>query len=131
MSNDAPTKAPAADAVEALRALLSTDLRTAMKAGDKQVIGTLRCLLGVLDNAGAQDPKAFGHVTEVPRRTLTQNELQTLMQAEVTSRIAAVTEYERVGRRDDAKRLRAELILVEKYMGLRDIGGQCVRSPEK
>src|ERR1700684_2134621 len=81
MSNDPPTEAMTADAVPPLRARLSADLLTAMKAHDKAATGTLRCLLAVLDNAGAQDPKTFGSSTEVPRRSLTHNELQALMQA--------------------------------------------------
>jgi uncharacterized protein YqeY len=84
----------------------TADLLTAMKARDKSAIDTLRCLLAVLDNAGAQEPKAFGSSTEVPRRSLTQTELQALMQAELTSRRAAVIEYEHGGRHQDAMRLR-------------------------
>ena len=118
MSNDPSTQPSTADAVEPLRARLSVDLLTAMKARDKWTIDTLRCLLAVLDNAGAQDPKVFGPTTEVPRKSLTQTELQTLMQAEVTSRSAAVIDYERGGRHQDAARLRAELILLSRYVAL-------------
>jgi GrpB-like predicted nucleotidyltransferase (UPF0157 family) len=104
------------DAVEPLRARLSADLLAAMKVRDKPTIDTLRCLLAVLDNAGAQDPKAFGSSTEVPRKSLTHNELQALMQAELTSRRTAVIEYERGGRHQDAARLRVELILLSRYI---------------
>jgi uncharacterized protein YqeY len=37
------------------------------------------------------------------------------MQAEITSRRAAVIEYERGGRHQDAARLRAELVLITRY----------------
>jgi uncharacterized protein len=108
------------DAVEPLRARLSADLRTAMKARDQSAIDTLRCLLAVLDNAGAQDPaysaEAFGKSVEVPRKALKQHELQTLLQAEVTSRSAAIVDYERGGRHQDAARLRAELVLLSRYV---------------
>jgi uncharacterized protein YqeY len=87
-----------------------------MKARDKAATDTLRCLLAVLDNAGAQDPEDFGSSTEVPRRSLTQNELQALMQAEVISRSSAVIDYERGGRHQDAARLRAELVLISRYV---------------
>jgi len=116
MSNDPPTQPSTTDAVEPLRARLSADLLAAMKARDKLAIDTLRCLLGVLDNAGAQDPKLFGASTEVPRRSLTHNELQALMRAEATSRRTAVIEYERGGRHQEAARLRAELVLVSRYV---------------
>jgi uncharacterized protein YqeY len=109
-------KNDATDAVEPLRARLSADLIAAMKARDKPTIDTLRCLLAVLDNAGAQDAKAFGSSTEVPRRSLTQNELQALMQAELASRRTAVIDYERGGRHQDAARLRVELNLLGRYV---------------
>jgi uncharacterized protein len=121
MSNDPSTPPSTADAVEPLRARLSVDLRAAMKLRDRAAIDTLRCLLAVLDNAGAQDSSAypsqvFGVSAEIPRKSLTQGELETLMKAEITSRDAAAIEYERGGRHHDAARLRAELILLTRYI---------------
>jgi uncharacterized protein len=116
MSSDPPTEVITADTVQRLRTCLSADLLVAMKARDKPAIDTLRCLLAVLDNAGAQDPRLFGSSTEVPRKSLTQTEVQVLMQAEVISRRAALIEYERGGRRQDAARLRAELVLLTRYV---------------
>jgi uncharacterized protein len=104
-----------ADAVEPLRARLSADLRTALKSRDKAAIDTLRCLLAVLDNAGAQEPKVFAPSVEVPRKSLTEDELQARMQAEITSRRAAVIDFERGGRHQGAARLRAELVLLSRY----------------
>jgi len=119
--SEAQPRAP--DTVGVLRDRLSSDLRAAMKARDKTVIDTLRCLLAVLDNAGAPDQASapvavFGRSGDVPRRSLTRNELQELLRREVTSRNAAVIEYERLGRHQDAARLRAELILLNRYVGL-------------
>jgi len=121
MSNETAASPSGTNAVEPLRARLSADLRTAMKARDKSTIDTLRCLLAVLDNAGAQDPAAypsevFGASSEVPRKSLTEEELQALLRAEVSSRNAAATQYERGGRRQDAARLRAELALIGRYV---------------
>jgi len=118
MSNDPPTPPSTADAVEPLRTRLSADLLTAMKKRDKSAVDTLRCLLAVLDNAGAQDPEVFRCSTEVPRKFLTQTELHALMQAEITSRRMAVIDYERGGRHQDAARLRAELVLISRYVPL-------------
>jgi uncharacterized protein YqeY len=116
MSNDPQTPPSTPDAVQPLRARLSADLLTAMKARDKVGVDTLRCLLAALDNAGAQDPNAFAASTEVLRKSLTQSELDALMKAEVTSRRTAVIDYERAGRHQDAARLRAELILLSRYV---------------
>jgi uncharacterized protein YqeY len=115
MSNDPKTEPCTEDAVQPLRARLSADLLTAMKERDKSAIDTLRCLLAVLDNAGAQEPEVFGSSAEVPRKSLTEDQVQALMAAEVTSRRAAVINYERVGRHQDAARLRAELVLISRY----------------
>jgi uncharacterized protein len=120
MSNETPVSPVGANAVDPLRARLSADLRTAMKARDQATIDTLRCLLAVLDNAGAQDrsvgPSAVdGFSAEVPRKSLTQDELQALMQVEVTSRNSAIIEYERGGRHQEAAHLRAELVLLSRY----------------
>jgi GrpB-like predicted nucleotidyltransferase (UPF0157 family) len=109
-------QAESTDAVEPLRARLSTDLFAAMKARDKATIDTLRCLLEVLDNAGAQDSEAFGSSTEVPRKSLTQSELQSLIALEITSRSEAAIDYECGGRHQDAARLRAEMILIGRYV---------------
>jgi hypothetical protein len=59
MKNDDSVLPQPTDAVEPLRARLSADLIAAMKERDKPTIDTLRCLLAVLDNAGAQDPKGL------------------------------------------------------------------------
>lgn len=116
MPNDSQTPPATADAVEPLRARLSADLLVAMKARDKSTIDTLRCLIAAVDNAGAQDPKVFGSSIEVPRKSLTLSDLRALMQAEVTSRSAAVIEYERCGRHQEAARLRAELVIINRYV---------------
>jgi uncharacterized protein len=116
MSNGPPFEPSTADAAEPLRARLAADLRMAMKARDKAAIDTLRCLLAVLDNAGAQDPRVFGSSVEVPRKSLSQSELDALMKAEVKSRSTAAIEYERGGRHQDAARLRAELVLLSRYV---------------
>jgi hypothetical protein len=116
MSNEPSTSSITCDAVEPLRGRLSADLRAAMTARDKPTIDTLRCLLAALDNAGAQDPRVFGTSTEVPRKSLTQDEVQALLHAEIISRSTAVIEYACGGRHQDAARLRAELVLLSHYL---------------
>jgi uncharacterized protein len=96
-------------------------LRTAMKTRDSLAIGVLRCLLAVLDNAGAQNPAAypsqvFAAAAEIPRKLLTEHELEALIEAELQSRRNAVIEYEGLGRAQDAARLREELMLIRRYL---------------
>jgi uncharacterized protein YqeY len=121
MSNETPASPSDVNAVDPLRARLSADLLVAMKARNRLTIDTLRCLLAVLDNAGAQDPATapsavVGLSAEVPRKSLTQSELQALIKGEVTSRSTAIIDYERGGRHQDAARLRAELVLLSRYV---------------
>lgn len=110
-----PSTPSRADAVASLRTQISSDLLSAMKERNQAAIITLRCFLAVLDNAGAQDPKAFGSLTEVPRRSLAKTEVQALIQAEINSRRSAIIDYERGARHQDAARLRAEVALLSRY----------------
>jgi GrpB-like predicted nucleotidyltransferase (UPF0157 family) len=111
-----PTPKTSADAVARWRTRLSTDLRSALKSRDQSAITALRCLLGALDNAGAQDPKAFGSLTEVPRKCLSESDVQLLIQAEINSRKAALIDYERGERHQEAAHLRAELVILRRYI---------------
>jgi uncharacterized protein YqeY len=112
---------PTADPVASLRARLATDLRAAMKARAAPSVTTLRCLVAALDNAGAVEQThapvpVFGRSGDVPRKSLTQDELVTLLRHEIAARRAAAVEYQRLGRPDDAARLQAELILIARYL---------------
>jgi uncharacterized protein YqeY len=112
---------PTADPAALLRTRLATDLRAAMKARAASSVTTLRCLAAALDNAGAVKQTdahvpSFGRSGDVPRKSLTQDELLTLLRHEIAARRAAAIEYQRFGRPDDAARLQAELIVIARYL---------------
>jgi uncharacterized protein YqeY len=99
-------------------------LTAAMRERDSVAVAALRSALGAIDNAEAVDaaqrgapaashPRLAGTVAglgagEVPRRELTEPELETVVRAEVAERAAAAADYDRAGRADRAERLRGE-----------------------
>jgi uncharacterized protein YqeY len=99
-------------------------LTAAMRERDTVAVAALRSALGAIDNAEAVDPgqrvapaashpRLAGTVVglgagEVPRRQLTEPELEALVRAEVAERAAAAADYERAGRAERAGRLRGE-----------------------
>lgn len=95
-----------------------------MKSRDAVAVAALRSALAAIDNAEAVDPAAAPDPTsgegpiaksvaglgaaEVPRRELSDSEEASIVAAEVVERRAAADEYDRLGRGDDAERLRSE-----------------------
>jgi uncharacterized protein len=107
-----------------LREHLRAALPAALKSGDRVAVAALRGALAALDNAEAVDPATRpdaaapagaierspvgAGAAEVPRRDLTAADVARVVRAEVTEREAAADGYERAGRPDQARRLRAE-----------------------
>lgn len=107
----------------ALRARLDADLLFARKARDAVVTAALRSLLAELDNASAVPietaPGAvYGHSADVPRKELSIEDCKRIFEREARSRLDASAEYERLGRLEDAARLRAESAVIDRYIGL-------------
>jgi uncharacterized protein len=116
---------------EQLRQRLRQALVGAMKRRDSMAIAALRTTLGAIDNAEAVDvperpipiggPIAgavVGHgAGEAPRRELSEEEIRALVQGEVADRESAAADYERLGRHDEATRLRAESAILIALLG--------------
>lgn len=99
-----------------------------MKARDSVAVSALRSALAAIENAEAvdaadgapagagdanRDPHVAGSVVglgagEVSRRTLTPAEVAATVRAELDERLAAAVEYQRLGQREHAERLRGE-----------------------
>ena len=122
---------------EDLRARMRRGLVDAMKARDQQAVAALRATLAAIDNAEAVDaeavdddlvpdtgdgrPAVAGSVpgigaAEVDRRILTPEETAAIVRDEATEREAAADILDRVGRPDQAKRLRAQAALLTTYL---------------
>jgi uncharacterized protein len=105
-----------------LRTRLANDLRVAMKQRDETAVRTLRSLLEAMDNAGAvpltsEHVPVYGRPNEVPRQVVTESDYLAILQREAEARREAADEYERLGRKEAAERVRAEWQVARRYVG--------------
>ena len=114
---------------EPIRTRLTAALRSAMKARDKDAVSVLRSTLAALDNAQAVEADVavvegehFAGTAgglgagEVPRAALEDAQARAIVAAEAQERRDAADEYERLGRADEASRLRAEADLLAAFV---------------
>ena len=113
-----------------LRDRLRAALPTAMKARDTAAVAALRSALAAIENAAAVEapapvdgPSALGlpavglGVTEVARRVLDDAEVERIVRLEVSERLAAADEYDRLDKGDQAGRLRDEARALTAHLG--------------
>ncbi|OXE36142.1 MAG: hypothetical protein CGW95_09470 [Phenylobacterium zucineum] len=112
--------------IDTLKAAIRADLTAAMKARDGTQASLLRVLLAALDNAEAV-PVGTGHdryvlrefgdpAAEVPRQVLSAETLNAMLARERDEREVAAAEFDRLGRPQDAERLRREAAFVARYI---------------
>lgn len=116
-----------------MRADLRRDLTDAIRRRDAAAVSALRTTLAAIENAEAVRPgddapapnpggsPVAGAVVglgaaEVPRRHLSDADVERIIRAEVRERVAAAAEYERHGRHARAQRLRAEADVLGRYL---------------
>jgi uncharacterized protein YqeY len=131
------------EATEDIRARMRRGLVDAMKARYQQAVAALRTTLAAIDNAEAIEndevvdddavdagsvldadgeyPAVAGSVlgvgaAEVDRRILTSEETVEVVRGEATAREVAADVLERIGRADQAERLRAQAKLITTYL---------------
>ena len=105
-----------------LRERLRESLKVALNARDGVAIAAFRSAMGAVDNAEAVDrsqapPPTGGMIGdvrlgvgagEVARRELSGHDVLEVIRAEIRDRTEGAAEYERLGRADNASRLKAE-----------------------
>lgn len=109
--------------VTALKARLREDLKTAMQARAADDVRLLRTLAAALDNAEAipaeydpSNPTLSGlGAGEAPRRELSADDIAALLDRERDERLAAASDYERLGQTAEAARLMHEAALIARY----------------
>ncbi len=69
-----------------------------------------------VEHAGFAGSVAGLRAAEVERRPLTDADVERIVRAEATDRLAAADEYERGGRHDHAERLRGEAAVLRRYL---------------
>jgi uncharacterized protein YqeY len=94
-----------------MQARLEQDLKTAMKAGDKRRVATIRLLLATLKNEKIQ-----------AQRALTDEEVEAVLRRAVKQRRDSIEQYARGGRQDLVDGETEELAIIEEYLpqGLSD-----------
>jgi uncharacterized protein len=97
--------ARAGDSLPPVLAQLESDLRTAMKAGEKRRVATLRLLLAALKNERIQ-----------MSRELTEEEIQSVIRRAVKQRKDSIEQYGRGGRQDLVEAESEELAILEGYL---------------
>ncbi len=110
---------------DTLKARIRADLTSALKVRDSAQASLLRVLLAALDNAEAvpigaaharYQERAFGDPSvEVPRMILSAEAVAGIIAKEQAEREAVAADFERLGRPDDAVRLRQEASWVAQY----------------
>lgn len=88
-----------------MRASIESDLRSALKAGEKRRVGTLRLLLSALQN------EKIG-----AGRELTDDEAEAVIRRAVKQRRESIDQYTRGGREDLASGEAEELAILEAYL---------------
>ena len=90
---------------------IEADLKSAMKAGDKTRVATLRLLLAALKNEKIQ-----------AQRALTADEFEAVLRRAVKQRRDSIEQYARGGRQDLVDAESRELVIIEEYLpkGLSD-----------
>jgi uncharacterized protein len=118
-------------ASDGLEARMRAALTVAMKGRDRVAVAALRAALGAIDNAGAvavedgpiiADGPIAGARTglgtgEAARRALTADDVARIVAAEAADREQAAAARDRLGRPDDAARLRAEAAVLVAHLG--------------
>lgn len=121
-----------------MRADLRRDLALAIRERDAVAVSALRTALAAIENAEAVSPAASeaeaeakgpspgpspvaGSVLglgagEVPRRDLTDADVERILRTEVAERLSAAGDYERHGQAARADRLRAEATILSRYL---------------
>lgn len=108
-----------------LREQLKAALAQAMKARQGNVVSTLRSILSEIDNAEAVEMTAamvpvVGLSRDVPRKILSEEQMQDILQHQYDEIQSSFTEYKRLGKHEEAEQLRMELKVLAPY--LKDTG---------
>ncbi len=113
-----------------LRSRLRESLKVALSSRDTITVAALRSAMSAIDNAEAVDQsqapapagRAIGNVqlgvgvAEAPRRELSTHEVIEIVRAEVGDRMAAASEYARLGRTAQTITLRAEAAALMSFL---------------
>lgn len=113
-----------------IRRMMKADLLVAMKTQQPDKVSVLRTLIAAIDNAEAvplsvsAEQQAVGYnavgynngrTNDVPRKLLSAEDIQFILQKELDNRKANLRTYLRLGKEAEALRMQKEVELIEHY----------------
>jgi uncharacterized protein len=110
------------DRLSPMKQKLQTSLTAALRAKDAVRTAACRTALGAIANAEAVESIGGGRpalgigAREMPRRHLTEDEMEEILRREVADRDAAAADYESRGRGEEARRLRDEAAVLQELL---------------
>jgi uncharacterized protein YqeY len=104
-----------------LRDQLKAALTLAMKSRQANVVSTLRSILSEIDNAEAIPMDAsikptVGLSNDVPRKVLSEEQMQSILDHQYQEIQASLAEYKRLEKQDEAAQLQMELDVLALYL---------------
>ena len=100
-----------------IRARLQAELSEAARARDGLRLSVLRTTLSAIGNAEAVEVPAGTTATELPRRSLTEEDLESVVAGERNEIAAAAAEARAHGRPDAAAELEAQVSVLAALLG--------------
>ncbi len=88
-----------------IREKIDSDLKEALKSGDRTGVSVLRLLKSALKNREIEKG-----------RELTEEDILSVLSSQAKQRKESISEYEKAGREDLASKERAELAIIERYL---------------
>lgn len=107
--------------IKSLRENLKSGLMQAMKSRQTQAISTLRSILSEIDNAEAVPMEAsmkptVGLSNDVPRKILSEEQMQNILDHQYQEIQASLAEYKRLEKHEEAAQLQVELDVLAPYL---------------
>ncbi|MEG3193200.1 GatB/YqeY domain-containing protein [Lysobacter sp. D1-1-M9] len=94
-----------------LKQQLTTDMKAAMKSGDKHGLGVIRLMLAAVKQKEVDEPRAGDE-----RAELDDAQVLAVLEKMVKQRRDSVTQYEAAGRADLADIEKSEIVVIERYL---------------
>jgi uncharacterized protein YqeY len=100
---------------------IKVDLLKARKMREKTTIAVLSSALTAIDNAGAVKLKSakdsvIGESVEVPRKDLSEKQVQNILKNEIEERRSALDVYKHLDKQEKVKCLCKELQILDQYL---------------
>ena len=93
------------EAIEGLRQRIESDMKTAMRAKDKERLGTIRLILAAIKQKEIDE-----------RITLTDTDILAVLDKMVKQRRDSITQFQQAGRQELADKENAEVTVIQEYM---------------